>query len=94
MRRVRRRACRGELTAPQRDRASAPQATKLGPPRDRPFRVIAMHGFSEALLAQINDPAVQRIAQRTPIGSLDQFSDSTDLTSYLSWRPFIRQLYE
>ncbi len=61
---------------------------------ERPFQVIAFHGFSEALLAQIQDPVVQKIAARSPIGSLDQFSDSTDLTSDLSWRPQIRQFYE
>ena len=61
---------------------------------ERPFQAIAFHGFSEALLAQIQDPAVQKIATRSPIGSLDQFSDSTDLTSDLSWRPQIRRFYE
>jgi hypothetical protein len=44
-----------------------------------PFRVIALHGFTEALLARIEDPAVRRIAERPPIGGVDQFSDSTDL---------------
>ncbi len=60
----------------------------------RPFHVMAFHGFSEALTAQIQDPVVKKLAGRSPIGSLDQFSDSTDLTSDLSWRPLIRQFYE
>jgi hypothetical protein len=59
----------------------------------RPFQVMAFHGFSEALLAQIQDPVVKKLAARSPIGSLDQFSDSTDLTSDLRWRSIIRQLY-
>ena len=60
---------------------------------ERPFQVIAVHGFARALLQQIRDPAVKRIAQRLPIGSIDQFSDSTDLVSDPSWRPILRQLY-
>jgi hypothetical protein len=60
---------------------------------ERPFQVMAIQGFSEALLAEIQDLAVKKIAYRSPIGSLDQFSDSTDLISDLSRRPVIRQLY-
>ena len=59
----------------------------------RPFQVMAIQGFSEALLAQISDPVVRKIAQRRPIGSIDQFSDSTDLLSYPEWRPLLRGLY-
>ena len=73
---------------------TAPMPQKVTGFHERPFQVIAFHGFSDALLAQIQDPAVQKIAARSPIGSLDQFSDSTDLTSDLSWRPMIRQFYE
>ncbi len=60
----------------------------------RPFRVIALNGFSDAILTQIGDPQVKRIAARAPIGSIDQFSDSTDLLSDPSWRPIVRHLYE
>ena len=60
---------------------------------DRPFQVMAFHGFSEALLAQIDDPQAELIAQRQPIGSVDLFSASTDLLSYPEWRPVLRQLY-
>jgi hypothetical protein len=59
----------------------------------RPFRVIALHGFAEALLAQIEDPDVQQIAQRRPIGSVDLFSDSTDLLEAIELRPKLRHLY-
>ncbi|HEX8245603.1 MAG TPA: hypothetical protein VF541_18975 [Longimicrobium sp.] len=59
----------------------------------RPFRVIALHGFSRALLARIRDERVRRIAARPPIGSIDQFSDSTDLLSHASWRETLRALY-
>ena len=66
-------------------------------PRDffgRPFRVIALHGFSDALLARIEEERVRRIAARRPIGSIDQFSDSTDLLQHASWRATLRRLYE
>jgi hypothetical protein len=60
----------------------------------RPFRVIAMHGFSDALLAQISDPAVKQIAESPPIGSIDLFSDNTDLLANPHhWRAILRQLY-
>ncbi len=59
----------------------------------RPFRVIALHGFSSALLAQIADPEVRRIAARPLIGSLDLFSDNTDLLSSPQWRAALRRLY-
>jgi hypothetical protein len=60
----------------------------------RPFQVIALNGFDSALLAEIRDPAVARIAARRPIGSIDLFSDSTDLLEGVNWRPALRQLYE
>jgi hypothetical protein len=46
---------------------------------DRPFLVIDGGRFAAALRAKITDAAVKRIADRWLIGSLDQFSDSTDL---------------
>lgn len=60
----------------------------------RPFHVIELHGFADALLKRITDEAVVRIARRRPVGSLDQFSDSTDLVSHASWRATLRRLYE
>ena len=60
----------------------------------RPFQVMALHGFVDALLARITDPAVQRIAARPPIGGIDLFSDSTDLLENAEWRETLRRLYE
>jgi hypothetical protein len=60
----------------------------------RPFRVIAQHGFAQALLKKIQDPVVKRIAERPVIGSIDLFSDNVDLVSNPSWRAKLRQLYE
>lgn len=46
----------------------------------RPFLVIHLGGsFAEAIRASIVDPVVKRIAGRKLIGSIDQFSDSTDI---------------
>ena len=59
----------------------------------RPFQVIALHGFSDKLLEQIQDPAVQQIARQRAIGSIDQFSDSTDLLEDAGRRAALRALY-
>ena len=60
----------------------------------RPFRVVALHGFTARLLELVEDERVRRVAARRPIGSVDQFSDSTDLVSHASWRATLRKLYE
>ena len=59
----------------------------------RPFRVMALHGFAEALLRSVRDPEVAQVAERRPIGSIDQFSDSTDLLEATELRPALRALY-
>lgn len=61
----------------------------------RPFRVIELTGgFSKAIVAAISDPGVKRTASRGLVGSVDQFSDSTDLLSNAAWRLKLRTLYE
>lgn len=60
----------------------------------RPFQVIELHGFSGALMEQIEDPRVKSIAEGAPRGSLDLLSDNTNLVSDPRWRPRIHQLYE
>ena len=59
----------------------------------RPLRVMALHGFADALLHGIQDPVVRQIAQRRPIGSIDQFSDNTDLRENLWLHQRLRELY-
>lgn len=71
-----------------------PIASKVKEFFGRPFRVIALNGFTEAIVEQITDPAVQRLVGRPMIGGLDQFSDSTDLISDPQWRPILRGLYQ
>ncbi|HRJ45428.1 MAG TPA: DUF4037 domain-containing protein, partial [Caldilineaceae bacterium] len=59
----------------------------------RPFQVIALHGYGEALLRKISDVEVARIGARRSIGSIDLISDNTDLLEGTNWRPVLRQLY-
>ncbi len=59
----------------------------------RPFSVISMGDFSKAIFSQISDPAVRKISKKRPIGSIDQFSDSTDLISDATFRPALKNLY-
>jgi Domain of unknown function (DUF4037) len=73
---------------------TAPMPVSVQPFHDRPFLVISMGGFSKALFAEIQDPRVKEIASKRPIGSIDQFTDNTDLVSDASWRPTLRALYE
>jgi hypothetical protein len=61
----------------------------------RPFQVIdAGGGFTDAIRACIKDPVIKRLADRKLIGSIDQFSDSTDIVSDPQWRMTLRRLYE
>lgn len=60
---------------------------------NRPFRVISGATFAEAIRAQITDLPVKRLAAARLIGSLDQFSDSTDLHEDTALRPILRKLY-
>ncbi|MEK6289593.1 MAG: DUF4037 domain-containing protein [Acidobacteriota bacterium] len=61
----------------------------------RPFLVIHLGGsFADAIRASITDPEVKRIAGGKLIGSIDQFSDNTDILSDPRWRPALRRLYE
>lgn len=75
---------------------NALQITDALPPQvshfhERPFLVIDGGRFSNALREKISDPLVKQIANRWVIGSVDQFSDSTDL---LNEARFLRSLYE
>ena len=58
----------------------------------RPFKVIElMGGFSKAIRAEILDENVRRLELT---GSIDQFSDSTDLLAKPASRLTLRRLYE
>ncbi len=73
---------------------TAPMPTSVRPFHDRPFLVISTGEFSQALFDQISTPEIRKIADQRPIGSIDQFSDCTDLVSDPVWRPKLKSLYE
>jgi hypothetical protein len=56
-----------------------PLDTKVSRFHERAFLVIHGERFANAIRARITDPVVKQIASRSLIGSVDQFSDSTDL---------------
>lgn len=60
----------------------------------RPFQVIALRGFARSIVERIEDESVRASAARPLIGSIDQFSDNTDLVSNSEWRATLRRLYE
>lgn len=61
---------------------------------DRPFRVLHNMGAEDALSKAVTDPHIKRLLEAPAvIGSIDHFSDSSDLRSYIHWREKIRALY-
>jgi len=59
----------------------------------RPFKVSHAWRYTEQLREIITDPAVKAIADRTEIGSIDQFSDNTDLRENSRLHDNIVRLY-
>jgi hypothetical protein len=59
----------------------------------RPFQVIYGGRFAAALCGRIADQEVRKVAVRRLIGSIDQWSDSTDIRSDPAWRQILRGLY-
>lgn len=72
---------------------TAPLPTTVTSFFDRPFQVIALHGFAGVLLDQITEPTMKRIAQRRCIGGIDQFSDSTDVIEDKQLRVMMKRLF-
>lgn len=72
-----------------------PLPAKVGNFFTRPFLVIHLHAkFADAIVARISDREVIRIAEKCLVGSVDQFSDSTDVLSDPKWRKILRKFYE
>lgn len=68
---------------------TAPLPEKTSSYFERPYQVIHADRISSAIAAQINDPAVKKIVPL--IGSVDQFTDSTDIVSDPGlWRSLTR----
>ena len=70
-----------------------PLPTQVHTLHNRPFKVV-WADFPGALCAQIQDPAVKRIAEQGLLGSIEQFSDSTALLLGTRWRRPLRCLFE
>ena len=80
-----------------KDEVSMVRITRWKSPARTSFRQLAgpcLRKSQDAIRAQITDTVVKRIAGRKLIGSIDQYSDSTDILSEPSWRPTLRLLYE
>ncbi|MFW6289148.1 MAG: hypothetical protein ACOC2Q_05150, partial [Spirochaetota bacterium] len=58
----------------------------------RPFHVIAIHGFSSALLASITSDWLSPTLRRSPIGGIDLFTDNTDLLEDPVFRSGVRAI--
>ncbi|MFF0724476.1 DUF4037 domain-containing protein [Streptomyces sp. NPDC004134] len=56
-----------------------PLAPEVRPFHERPFLVLGAERFCAALLATVGDP---ELAALPPVGSVDQYADSTDLTAH------------
>ncbi len=68
--------------------------TAVRPFHDRPFRVIGAERFATALIAAIRDPEIARFCTTPgPIGSIDQFADSTNLTDRSDLPARLRALF-
>ena len=59
----------------------------------RPFKVIHGDRFTEAILERVVDPSVKKLNARR-MGSIDQFSDSTDLLENPRLHPGIAALFD
>ena len=71
-----------------------PLPTAVSDYHSRAYQVIHGDRFAHALKAAIEDAEVRRMAQSRLIGSIDQYSDSTDLREDESLREKLRQLYD
>lgn len=62
---------------------------------ERPFHVIAQHGFAQALTDRVSSPEGRRMLARRAIGGVDTWTSSTDLLESVALRrQAVRGLYE
>jgi hypothetical protein len=69
-----------------------PLPTRVTKYYDRPYLVIHGDNFANEIKRKIKDPQVKRI--KTNVGSIDQFTDSTDVTQNLSLGRSLGTVYE
>ena len=71
-----------------------PLSTEVSPFYERPYLVLHSGAFVDAIRAEIEDEVVKGIAERTLIGGIDQFSDSTDIHENVGLRARLTTLYD
>ena len=59
----------------------------------RPFKVIHGEAFAEALTSRIQDETIRALAKERPVGSVDLFSDDTDLLEDQTLVEALRGIY-
>jgi hypothetical protein len=73
---------------------TAPVLTEASPFWSRPFMVIQGEKIAAVIIDTITDPQIKPLTRPSLIGSIDIFSDNTDLLTDASFRNKIRILYE
>ena len=71
-----------------------PLPSKVSPFWGRPFKVIWGGKFAAAILKQIKDPQITALMKRSPTGSIDIFTDNSDMLEDAAFRTVIRKFYE
>ena len=70
---------------------TVPMETKVSQFYDRPYTVINGDRFADAIQATIRDETVRRLPKF--VGSVDQFSDSTDVLFNVNNRKRLKAVY-
>jgi hypothetical protein len=87
-------AFRGVAEMHNRLGITEPMPTVVSPFYERPYLVLHSGAFVEAIRAVIEDEVVKSIADKTLIGGIDQFSDSTDMHEQVELHGRLTALYE
>lgn len=70
-----------------------PMPTAVAPFHGRPYLVISMGVFSNAIRARITEPDLMALAMKPLIGNIDQISGSTDLKADPAWREALLRIF-
>ena len=60
----------------------------------RPFKIIGGEKLANAIIARITDPEIVPLTKRSLFGSIDVFSDNTDLLEDPSIRTKLKAIYK
>lgn len=70
-----------------------PMPTAVAQFHGRPYLVISIGAFSNAIRSKIAEPDLMALATKPLIGNIDQFSSSTDLKADSMWRKALFKLH-